>query len=124
MSEEVIKKCDYKIGRGRNLRNHGEIVAESTRLRIDGREYLVDLCDEHKEAMMECMRPFLEISRRASSALPRNARGRAVMRAKGGVTFTTSDVRQWLQENNRPVSETGRVPNALIDEYKAAHGLV
>jgi hypothetical protein len=123
MSEEIVKRCDFKVGRGRNIKAHGEIVDESTRFRIDGREYVVDLCDEHKGSLAECLNPFVEISRRAGTALPRNARGRAVMRAKGGVTFTTKDVREWLQGQNVPVSESGRVPNALIDQYKEAHGL-
>jgi len=124
MSEEIVKRCDYKVGRGRNIHPHGEVVQESTRFRIDGREFVVDLCDEHKDSLMECVTPFVEISRRAGSSLPRNARGRAVMRAKGGVTFTTKDVREWLQGQSQPVSESGRIPNAMIDAYKEAHGLV
>jgi len=124
MSEEIVKRCDYKVGRGRNIHPHGEVVQESTRFRIDGREFVVDLCDEHKDSLMQCVTPFVEISRRAGSSLPRNARGRAVMRAKGGVTFTTKDVREWLQGQSQPVSESGRIPNAMIDAYKEAHGLV
>lgn len=124
MSEEIVKRCDFRVGRGRNVRPHGEIVPESTRFRVDGKEYIVDLCDEHKQSLLECVQPYIEISRRAGSALPKNARGRAVMRAKGGVTFTTKDVRRWLAENtDQPVAESGRIPNALIEQYKAAHGL-
>lgn len=122
--EEIVKRCDYKIGRGRNVRPHGEVVEESTRFRVDNREFVVDLCGEHKQSLMTCLQPFIDISRRAGTALPKNARGRAVMRAKGGVTFTTKDVREWLQTSGHgEVSSTGRVPNALIEEYKVAHGL-
>lgn len=124
MAEEIIKRCDYRIGRGRNQKPHGEIIEESTRFRLDNREFLVDLCDEHKEAMLNCLQPFMDISRRAGAGLPKNARGRAVMRAKGGKTFTSKDVRNWLAEQpGRAVSDTGRLPNAVIDEYKAAHGV-
>jgi len=124
MSEEIVKRCDFMVGRGRNQRKHGDVIEDSTRLRVDGREFVVDLCEEHKGSLMECLSPFVEIARRAGTALPRNARGRAVMRAKGGKTFTTKDVREWLQERQEPVAESGRIPNAMIDKYKEAHGLV
>lgn len=124
MAEEIIRRCDYKVGRGRNAKPHGELIGDSTRFKVDNREYLVDICDEHKEALMASLRPFIDISRRAGTALPRNSRGRAIMRAKGGKTFTTKDVRVWLQQQpGVTVGESGRIPNEQIEMYKQAHGL-
>lgn len=124
MAEEIIRKCDYPVGRGRNVHPHGELIGEPTRFRVDTKEYVADICDEHKAEMLEALKPFMQIARKAGSALPRNARGRAVMRAKGGVTFTSKDVRQWLIDEGRDVGQSGRIPNAQIEEYKAAHGLL
>ena len=124
--EQIIKTCDALVGRGRNQKPHGEPIADSTRFRVDGRDYVVDLCEEHRGVLMAALQPFIAISRRAGTSLPRNARGRAVMRAKGGVTFTTADVRNWLMQNpaHGDVSTTGRIPNALIEEYKREHNLL
>lgn len=129
--EEVIKRCDFPTGRGRNIKAHGEVVesGESTKYRFNGRDYEADLCDEHRAAFAKALEPFLAISRRSGTALPRNARGRAVMRAKGGKMFTTKDVRNWLEaeaeagRGDAP-SPSGRIPNSDIERYKAANGLV
>jgi hypothetical protein len=45
------------------------------------------------------------------------------MRARGGVPFTTKDVRKWLEEKGENPSPTGRIPNADIERYKEAHNL-
>lgn len=128
--EEVIKRCDFPVGRGRNQRPHGEVVesGESTKFRVGGRDYEADLCDAHRNALSEAVAPFIAVSRRSGTTLPRNARGRAVMRAKGGLLFTTKDVRSWLEKEAEagrgdPPSPSGRVPNADIERYKAAHGI-
>lgn len=123
--DEVVKKCDFRVGRGKTAKPHGITVesGESTKYRVDGVEYTADLCDEHRAAMTEILAPFLEVSRRVGRVTAKNARGRVVMRAKGGVTFTTKDVRVWLEEQGKAVPATGRIPNALIDEYKDAHSL-
>lgn len=126
MADEIIKKCDFRVGRGRNIHPHGVTVEgnEATTFRIGGVEYSADLCSEHRAAMLECLQPFIAISKRTGrSYSPRNARGRMVMRAKGGVTFTTKDVRRWLEEQGREVPNTGRLANEIIEEYKVANGL-
>jgi len=130
MADEVIKRCDLLVGRGRNRKPHGEVIEDGqpTRYRVNGRDYEADLCAEHRGALVEALQPFIEVSRRAGTSLPRNARGRAVMRAKGGVMFTTKDVRNWLEaeaeagRGDAP-SPSGRIPNSDIERYKMANGL-
>jgi hypothetical protein len=131
MADEVIKRCDFPVGRGRNKRPHGEVIENGvpTRFRINGRDYEADLCAEHRAALDEALADFVAIARRSGTVLPRNSRGRAVMRAKGGVLFTTKDVRNWLEAEAKAgrgdaPSPSGRIPNADIDRYKEAHGLV
>jgi hypothetical protein len=125
VAEEIIKRCDMPVGRGARRKPHGVIIedGQSTKFRVGGRDYEADLCIEHREALNEAVTPFIEIARRSSSGLPRNARGRAIMRARGGVPFTTKDVRKWLEEKGENPSPTGRIPNADIERYKEAHNL-
>ena len=123
--EESIRRCDFPVGRGANRKPHMEQVedGEPTRFRVGGKEYEADLCLQHREALVEAVQPWISIARRAGTVAPRNAKGRAIMRAKGGALFTTKDVRQWLVEQGDNVPPTGRIPNADIDRYKAAHGI-
>ncbi|WP_020142358.1 histone-like nucleoid-structuring protein Lsr2 [Terracoccus sp. 273MFTsu3.1] len=130
MADEVIKRCDLLVGRGRNRKPHGEVIedGQSTKFRVNGRDYEADLCTEHRAALTEAVSDFIAVSRRSGTSLPRNARGRAVMRAKGGVMFTTKDVRRWLEDEaaagrGEAPSPSGRIPNSDIERYKMANGL-
>lgn len=120
--EETIRRCDVVVGKGRNRAAHGEVIKDPVRITVGGKNYLMDICPEHEAEMLERLQPYLSIARRAGQALPRNGRGRAVMRAKGGRPFTTADVRIWARENGKDVPATGRVPNELIEEFKEAVG--
>lgn len=122
--EESIRRCDYLVGRT-NRKPHMEKVEDGlpTQFRVGGKEYEADLCAEHRQALLDAVEPFVAISRRTGTASPRNAKGRAIMRAKGGQVFTTKDVRQWLVEQGDSVPPTGRIPNVDIDRYKEAHNI-
>ncbi len=123
--EQVVKMCDFPVGRGSNIHPHGETVTATTKFRVDNVEYEVDLCDPHREDFLNTFAKFVAISRRTGTIGPRNGKGRAIMRARGGAQFTTSDVRKWLREQpgGESTPDTGRIPNADIQKYKESHGL-
>lgn len=115
--QEVIRRCDYKI-KGKPC---GQRVPEDspTTFVLSAVTYQMDLCGEHATEFSKALDPFLHI------AEPTKARtGKAVRQAIKGKkgTFTTKDVRQWLVDNGREVSPTGRIPNSMIEEYKTAVG--
>ena len=92
----VRKTCDYPK-RG----NHcGQPVPDnlSTEFALAPDSYAADLCEEHRQALAKALGPFVEVARRSRAIAAVNTRGRKVLRGKGGKTFTTKDVRQWLIE--------------------------
>ena len=116
----ISKTCDYrKRGTACGQPVPGDL---STEFALAPNSYAGDLCVEHKEALSDALAPFIEIARpgRAISAV--NSRGRKLLRGKGGKTFTTRDVRAWLVEQGKEVSEGGRLPNADIELYMTRHG--
>ena len=123
MAQRVIRACDFdKPKRGGGTVKCGrEFDGDSTIFDFDGRRYEVDLCEEHKAALYESMKPFTSIAR-ASNLPPAktlNGRGRLVHKSRVGA-FTSKDVRKWLAEQGREVAPVGRIPNSLIEEYKQA----
>lgn len=117
--QEVIRRCDYQVSKGKVC---GEKVPDNapTEFAVDAVNYEADLCAAHKKEMLTAMKSFLDI---ASPTKTRAGRAvRSAIRGKKG-TFTTKDVRAWLQEQGREVSPTGRIPNDLIEEYKVAQGV-
>lgn len=116
--QEVIRRCDLLV----NGKRCGERVPDDspTSFAVNSTTYEMDLCATHYQDFYEALEPYLGV------AEPTKTRaGRAVRRAIRGQTgaFTTKDVRQWLQEQGRDVSPTGKIANALVEEYKVAHGV-
>lgn len=85
---------------------------------LDGKQYEGDFCTKHQEDLRASMAPFVAVSRDTRSRAAQTVR--AALKGKKG-TFTTKDVRKWLEEQGRDVASSGRLPNELIDEYRAAH---
>lgn len=116
--QEVIRKCDYTEGKG----PCGNLVPEGspTTFVVNAVTYEMDLCPEHYSQFVSALEPFL------TAAEPTKMRNKSTVRTalkgKKGSTFTTKDVRNWLREQGKEVSPSGRIPNALIEEYKAAVG--
>ena len=120
MADVIIeKRCDFKT----DYEACGKIVPNNlaTEFAVAPDSWAGDLCAEHRKALIDALAPYVAISRRSRAIAAVNGRGRKVLRGKGGKAFTTSDVRAWMQEQGKPVSTGGRVPNAAIEEFIQAH---
>lgn len=115
--QEVVRRCDKLIGTKGN--RCGERVPDDspTLFSFQGVAYSSDLCEKHQSELEAVLAPFL------TTAEPTTTKSghavRKAMRGKKGA-FTTKDVREWLTANGREVAGSGRLPNALIEEYKEA----
>jgi hypothetical protein len=118
--QEIIRRCDMPVKRGRETVPHGEVVSGdlSTQFALEGTAYEADLCDQHRQELRDCLAPFISVSTARPSRAGQEVR-RSLKGKKGG--FTTKDVRKWLQEQGREVADSGRLPNEVIEEYRTAH---
>lgn len=117
--QEVIRRCDMPVKRGRDTAPHGEVVPDElpTQFSLEGISYAGDFCEGHRQELRNCLAPFISASTQTTSAsgpVRRTLKGK-----KGG--FTTKDVRAWMQDQGRDVAPSGRLPNEVIEEYRAAH---
>ncbi len=78
--------------------------------------YEVDLCDTHAEALVEIVEPILKTSRRlgapaksvpVSPPRPITAKDQA----------DTSTVRAWAKKQGIKVSDRGRIPDEVFEQY-------
>lgn len=89
---------------------------ESVSFALDGKEYTIDLSDEHATALREALAPYVAHARPVS--------GRR--RSTGGSRSTGSgpapaEIRAWARENGFEVPDRGRVSQEVRDAYAAAH---
>jgi hypothetical protein len=87
---------------------------ETVRFGLGGTEYEIDLSEKNAAAFRKQLAPFLEHARKAmrgqSRRAPRTAAGRQ----------RSDDIRGWAKERGIAVSERGRIPASVVEQYHAA----
>jgi len=89
---------------------------ETLRFAVGGAEYEIDLNKNNAAAFREQLAPFIEHARKAGRAQPRRPGRTAVSRQRSG------EVRAWAKEHGLAVSERGRIPASVVEQYHAATG--
>lgn len=96
----------------------GGVAEETVRFGLDGVPYEIDLSAKNAEALRSTLSDWISHARRAPrSAAAGRARGSRSSRAAGA----TNDTRQWLRAHGHKVSDRGRIPAALQEQYDRAH---
>jgi hypothetical protein len=90
---------------------------ETMRFGLDGSEYEIDLSKKNADHFRKALTPFIGHARRVAS------RGQA---RRGGRTVSTrqrsADIRAWAKEHGISVSERGRIPANVVEQYEVAGG--
>ena len=81
---------------------------------VDGRAYELDLSADNYQKFADAVAPYVDGARRtgAQASTPRPRAGAAAL--------DLTAVRAWARKNGHSVSDRGRVPGSVIDEYRAA----
>jgi hypothetical protein len=115
--KQESRYCDRQITKGKSKQECMKPVTEPTLFALRSTAYEVDLCEQHLAEFEVLLADYIKNATPTREVRATTLNGRAVMRGKTG-TFTTKDVRIWLQKNGYDVSETGRISNELIEEYR------
>ncbi len=94
----------------------GGPAEQTIRFAFDGTNYEIDLNAKNAVAFSKQLAPYLEHARRAGRAQPRRPGRTAADRPRSGA------IRAWAKEHGLPVSERGRVPASVVEQYNAAGG--
>jgi hypothetical protein len=91
--------------------------AEHTiRFAFEGTDYEVDLNAKNAAVFGKQLAPYLEHARRTGPAQPRRPGRAAAGRQRSG------DIRAWAKEHGLAVSERGRIPAGVVEQYNVAGG--
>jgi hypothetical protein len=94
----------------------GGPAGQTIRFAFDGTSYEIDLNAKNAAAFSKQLAPYLEHARRAGRAQPRRPGRTAAGRQRSG------DIRTWAKEHGLAVSERGRIPASVVEQYNAAGG--
>jgi hypothetical protein len=87
---------------------------ETVRFGVGGSEYEIDLSTKNATAFRRHLAPFIEHARRA---------GRGQRRRPGRATSSrehSGNIRAWAKEQGIAVSDRGRIPASVAEQYDAA----
>jgi nucleoid-associated protein Lsr2 len=87
---------------------------ETVRFGIGGAEYEIDLSKKNADALRELLAPFIGHARKAGRGRSRLPSRTSASRRRSG------DIRGWAKEQGITVSERGRIPASVVEQYEAA----
>jgi hypothetical protein len=86
---------------------------QTVRFALDGTDYEIDLSAKNAAVFGKQLAPFLEHARKARRAQLRRPGRTAASRQRSG------DIRTWAKEHGLAVSERGRIPASVAEQYHA-----
>jgi Lsr2 len=89
---------------------------ETVRFGFDGSDYEIDLSKTNAARFRSQLEPFIEHARKAGRGQRRRSARTPSSRQHSGA------VRAWAREQGIAVSERGRIPASVIDQYEIAVG--
>jgi hypothetical protein len=92
----------------------GGPAEQTVRFAFDGIDYEIDLNARNAAAFSEQLAPYLGHARRAGRAQPRRGGRAAAGRQRSG------DIRAWAKEHGLAVSERGRIPASVLEQYRTS----
>ncbi|MFC6094860.1 histone-like nucleoid-structuring protein Lsr2 [Saccharothrix lopnurensis] len=102
----------------------GSEAEETVVFALDGVEYTIDLSRGNADRLRERLADFVAGGRRAGGRPPQ--RGARLPRTRttvpsGGDREQNQAIREWARGQGRRISDRGRLPAALVDEFQQAH---
>ena len=97
----------------------GSQAVETVRFGYAGREYEIDLNEEHASQLDETLATYVEHARRADGVKPQRRVRRSEGERRGPQELR--EIRQWAREQGLRVSDRGRIAADIVAKYDAAH---
>jgi hypothetical protein len=91
----------------------GGPAVETLRFGLGGLEYEIDLSKKNASRFRRQIAPYIEHARKAGGQRRRPVR-------TGSGRERSGDIRAWAKDQGIPVSERGRIPASVVEQYQAA----
>jgi hypothetical protein len=106
----------------------GSADAQKCTFSFQGGEYTIDLGKKNLAALEKALKPYIDAATKTTSGSKRTPKKSvakfAGARRSARTTSTGQDtqaIRDWAKTQGMEVSDRGRIPRAVLDQYKQAH---
>ena len=114
MAREVIEKLVDDLDGGE--------AAETVTFALDGTSYEIDLNKKNAATFRKSFQRYIKAARRSSASGSRRRKAPATNGSKPKRKFDITQLREWAGANDVTVPARGRIPQAVVDQYKQAGG--
>ena len=83
----------------------------------EGAEYSIDLNNKNFKVLDKLLRPYIE----AGEKVRRRPSSRRRSSSPSPSPKDSSSIREWAKSQGLEVSDRGRIPRAIVEQYQAAH---
>jgi hypothetical protein len=90
----------------------GSVADETVSFVLDGVSYEIDLSSHNAEQFRRDLAPYIQHARRVKTASRRRATRTGPGRER------SSEIRAWAKQRGHKVSERGRIPASIIQQYE------
>jgi hypothetical protein len=85
---------------------------------LDGRQYQIDLTNEHADEMRAALERYVRAARKVGGRQSRA--GVTSTKSAASVDYSPQAVRAWAKAKKIEVSPRGRIPQSVVDQFRAA----
>lgn len=114
MAREVIEKLIDDLD--------GSDATETVTFALDGTTYEIDLNKKNAAALRKALDQYVRAARTGRSASGRRKAAPASTRRRAQRDYDIAQLRKWAGSNGVEVPARGRIPQAVVEQYKAAVG--
>lgn len=88
---------------------------------LDGAAYEIDLSSANADRFRDAIAPYVAAARKAGRAGSRSNGARGRRGTSGERRGRAADIRAWARSKGIEVSERGRIPARVVEQYDAAN---
>ena len=99
----------------------GSPATTTIEFNVGGKNYVIDLSEQHAAEFNEALAPYIEDARRARRALAHKRKSRSSSEAARAKRQKNAEIRAWAMETGVTVSKRGQLNQSAIAAYEAAH---
>jgi nucleoid-associated protein Lsr2 len=116
VAREVIEKLIDDVD--------GSAAVETVSFALDGTSYEIDLSKKNAAAFRKVLDRYVAAAQRKGGArsTPRRRTSKAATNGKAKRGYDLTQLREWAGANKVTVPSRGRIPQAVVEQYKAAGG--
>ena len=100
----------------------GSEATETVTFGLDGTTYEIDLNKKNAAALRKVLEPYRKAARTGHSTGGRRKAAPAATGRKSQRDYDIVQLREWAGSNGVELPARGRIPQAVVDQYKAAGG--